>query len=363
MQKAHPTVSVDKLEVTYNTIYGQVKALNGVSLSILRGEVYGLVGESGCGKSTLGLSISGLLPTPPARITSGNIFFKDFSINHLSDDDLRKIRGTGIFMIFQSPLNSLNPVFKVGDQVAEAIQVRVQRGNESLNLQEIYNYGPTEKQGFKSAWGVMPKKAKRSPRSWKSDEIMSEVVEVLKSVRISDPERVANSYPHELSGGMRQRIMIAMALSLRPEFLIADEPTSALDVTTQAQILNLMKNLVEQYSTSILFITHDLAVAANVSNRVGVMYAGSLVEEASVYDLFRDPLHPYTTALLKSFPQGNKRTNKLFSIKGEVPDLTSLPLGCPFAPRCDQAKPECYSTKPQLLEVKENHKVACFLYK
>ncbi|MGB9760581.1 MAG: ABC transporter ATP-binding protein, partial [Thermoproteota archaeon] len=323
MRNASPVVTVNKLEVAYSTIYGQIKALNGVSLSILQGEVYGLVGESGCGKSTLGLSISGLLPMPPARIISGNIFFKGLNVSDLSEDDLRKIRGTGIFMIFQSPLNSLNPVFKVGDQIAEAIQIKMQRENKSINFQEVYNYGPTEKQGFKNAWNVTLKRVKKgSTRNWKSDRVLSEVLEVLESVRISDPERVANSYPHELSGGMRQRIMIAMALSLKPEFLIADEPTSALDVTTQAQILNNMKNLVERYSTSILFITHDLAVAANISDRVGVMYAGSLVEEASVYDLFRDPLHPYTLGLLKSFPQGNKRTNKLFSIKGEVPNLT-----------------------------------------
>ncbi|MBO3802172.1 MAG: ABC transporter ATP-binding protein [Thermoproteota archaeon] len=362
MQNTRSIISINELEVVYNTIYGQVRALNRVSLSVAQGEVYGLVGESGCGKSTLGLSISSLLPTPPARINSGKIFFKDFPITDLSDDELMKIRGTGIFMIFQSPLNSLNPVFRVGDQIAEAIQVRIQRENKHFNLQEVYNYGPIENQGFKSAWNESLKKSRKGLRNWKNSEVISEVLSTLESVRISDPERVANSYPHELSGGMRQRVMIAMALSLRPEFLIADEPTSALDVTTQAQILNNMKSLVEKYSTSILFITHDLAVAANISNRVGVMYAGSIVEEASVYNLFKEPLHPYTVGLLKSFPQGNKRTNKLFSIKGEVPNLASLPPGCPFAPRCSQAKPKCYNDRPQLIEVERNRKVACFLY-
>jgi len=332
-------VKVEDLRLIFETLYGTVKALSGVGLTIRKREVLGLIGESGCGKTVLGLSIIGLLPIPPGKILSGKIYFQGRNLLELSDKDMEKVRGTGITMVFQEPMTALNPVFTIGDQITESIKVRTERS-------------PRESRPRKAA---KPRLHSRSKNSW-SDE----VIEALKLVRIPDPQSIVHRYPHELSGGMRQRVMTAMALAAKPSLMIADEPTTALDVTTQAQVLKLMRELMEEVKTSILFISHDFGVIAEISDRVAVMYAGNIVEEASVYELFESPLHPYTQALLVSLPSIASKRKGLEAIAGEVPSLVALPPGCAFHPRCKRAKKECSIEVPKLVEVSPNHKVACF---
>ena len=323
-----PVLRVENLRLVFETIQGTYHALNGVDLQIGTKEVVGLVGESGCGKSTLALSAIGLLPVPPARILDGGkIVFKGQNLVTLNESQMETIRGTGISMIFQEPLTSLNPLFTVGDQLEESIKMSIQRRRDT------------------------------SPSP--SESIQEEAADWLKRVGLPEPKNALEKYPHELSGGMRQRVMIAMALVARPSLMLADEPTSALDVTTQAQILRLIRSLVNEVGTSVLFISHDLAVVAQIADRVVVMYAGMIMEEGSVFEIFEKPAHPYTKALLASFPNDEAKGKDLDIIAGSVPDLMKSPGGCPFHPRCKNAKEECQIKRPDLIEISPGHRVAC----
>ncbi len=323
-----PLVEVKDLHTEFHTEDGLVKAVDGVNLHINRGETLGVVGESGCGKSVTALSIMRLIPWPPGRIAGGEIRFEGREVLKLREDEMRKIRGNDISMIFQEPMTSLNPVFTVGDQIAEAVELH---------------------QGLKRK------------------EAMDKAVEMLRLVGIPLAERRVNEYPHQLSGGMRQRVMIAMALSCNPKLLIADEPTTALDVTIQAQILELMKKLKQDLGMAIMLITHDLGVVAEMAERVVVMYAGKVVEEAPVMELYKRPLHPYTQGLMKSIPRLNAPKERLHVIEGVVPSLMNLPPGCRFAGRCPYAMDKCRSEQPSLKMVSGSdgdgtrHAVSCWL--
>lgn len=301
---------------------GVVKAVDGISFKIDKGETFGLVGESGCGKSVTALSIMRLIPNPPGKIVEGEIYFEGQDLLALDGREMREIRGKKISMIFQEPMTSLDPVFTIGHEIMEAIQLH---------------------QGLEK------------------DEAKERAIEALRIVGMPDPERRINSYPHELSGGMRQRAMIAMALSCNPGLLIADEPTTALDVTIQAQILGLINELKEKLDMSIMLITHNLGVIAEMCDSVAVMYAGHIVEYASVEALFRNPLHPYTKGLHRAIPRLDVETKRLEIIKGLVPNLSDTPSGCPFHPRCDFCSEKCIKEMPKLLEVEDHHQVRCHL--
>ncbi|MGI8905825.1 MAG: ABC transporter ATP-binding protein [Candidatus Sumerlaeaceae bacterium] len=313
---------VENLRTYFHTSEGTSKAVDGVSFAIGKGQTLGIVGESGCGKSVTSLSIMRLIQSPPGKIEGGQIFYRGQNLLDLPERDMRKVRGNKISMIFQEPMTSLNPVFTVGDQIGEAF--RVHRG--------------------------MGKR-----------ESIREAVRMLDLVRIPSAQQRVREYPHQMSGGMRQRVMIAMALACNPDLLIADEPTTALDVTVQAQILNLMEDLKEEFGSSIMMITHDLGVIAEISDHVAVMYAGQIVEYADVNSLFAEPLHPYTLGLLKSIPRIDeiKQQKKLYSIEGNVPDPSLHPAGCRFHPRCPYATAECTQGVPPLYEVSPSHSVRC----
>ncbi len=297
-----PLLSVEHLKTHFFTGEGVVRSVDDVSFTLERGQSIGLVGESGSGKSVTALSVMGLI-SPPGKIVGGRIVYDGRDVTELSNEEKRKLRGSEIAMIFQDPMTSLNPVFTIGEQIAEAVRI-----HRNVSRRE--------------AWDI--------------------AVESLRSVSIPDPGRRAKNYPHEMSGGMRQRAMIAMALSCEPKLLIADEPTTALDVTIQAQILALLDQLRRERDLALLLITHDLGVVAEVADRVAVMYAGKIVEDADVKDLFADPQHPYTRGLLASVPKpGRDGAKRLSTIEGVVPKLTALPPGCAFAPRCSEAQPRC----------------------
>ncbi|MCC3145554.1 ABC transporter ATP-binding protein [Halanaerobium sp. Z-7514] len=317
-------VEVKNLKTYFYTEEGVVKAVDGVDFEIYPGETLGVVGESGCGKSVTSLSIMRLVESPPGKIEAGEINFKNKDLTKLSNKEMRKIRGNDISMIFQEPMTSLNPVYTIGDQIAEAI--------------------------------MLHKKVKRK-------EAMRQAVEMLKKVGIPLPEQRVKEYPHQLSGGMRQRVMIAMALSCDPQLLIADEPTTALDVTIQAQILELMNSLKEKYGMAIMMITHDLGVIAEVSDRVAVMYAGKVIEYTDVDTLFEDPKHPYTWGLMNSIPKLDRDVDRLEAIPGSVPSPLNFPDGCKFNTRCPLAEGKCYEVEPDLEEVVKGHKVRCWRYK
>ena len=328
---AETLLSIQNVQLEFGTEQGVVHALRGVDLTIHANEVLGLVGESGCGKTVLGLSVLGLNPSPPARLLEGShILFREKDIAKMTTDEIALLRGTGISMIFQEPASSLNPVFTIGDQIAESIRLRFQRSG--------------------------------NPHQPSSSAISDQVHEALRLVKIADPERVARRYPHELSGGMKQRAMIAMMMASKPSLLIADEPTTALDVTIQSQILRLMRDLMIEIKTSILFITHDLGVIAEIADRVAVMYAGRIVEETDVNSLFKDPLHPYTQGLLASLPKLSELDKEIQQLPGTVPDAINPPGGCSFHPRCKFVMDQCRTKQPELKEVKAGHKVACYLY-
>jgi len=321
-------LEVNNLRTFFYTDDGTVKAVDGVDFYVKKGEVLGLVGESGCGKSVTSLSIMNLIEAP-GHIKSGEIFFEGKNILSLSEKQLTQIRGNHLSMIFQQPLTSLDPVFSVGDQIKEIFDIH-----------------------------------KKLPK----DEILQKTIDMLKIVGIPDPESKVNAYPHQMSGGQAQRVMIAMALALEPKLLIADEPTTALDVTIQAQILNLLRGLQKKLGTSIILITHDLGVIAEMADRVAVMYAGKIVEQTDVHTIFNSPLHPYTQGLLASVPVLNQVEDELETIPGNVPNLIDLPPGCRFAPRCKRREEYqldiCNQIEPDLFSSHDNSRaVRCWLYR
>jgi peptide/nickel transport system ATP-binding protein/oligopeptide transport system ATP-binding protein len=323
MNQTPPLLQLKNLKTYFYTADGVIKAVDDVSWSVNDGEVIGLVGESGCGKSVSALSILRLIPTPPGKIVGGEIVFRNKNLLSLSLQEMRNIRGNDISMIFQEPMTSLNPVFTIGYQIAETIQLH-QQLKKSIALEKT--------------------------------------IDMLQLVGIPSPEKRIHEYPHELSGGMKQRAMIAMALSCNPKILIADEPTTALDVTIQAQILDLMLKMQAEFKMAIVLITHDLGVIAETAQNVIVMYAGKVMEQATVKALFSDPKHPYTQGLLASLPKMNRlHKEKLNTIPGIVPSLYDLPIGCKFAPRCSFVMDVCYQNEPDLIEAKPGHFSRCWL--
>lgn len=318
-----PVLEVKNLKTSFFTDDGVVPAVDDVSFHINAGEIVGVVGESGCGKSVTSLSVMGLVPTPPGKIVGGEILLNGEDLTKASEKRMRQIRGNEVAMIFQDPMSSLNPVFTIGNQMIEAIKLHKKLGKNRAKQRAI---------------------------------------EYMKLVGLPRPEELLNEYPHQLSGGMRQRIMIAMAMACEPKLLIADEPTTALDVTIQAQILKLMKNLNDNYQTSIMLITHDLGVVAQVCERVIVMYSGKVVEEGDVKSIFNDPKHPYTKGLIKSVPNVKKRAEKLYSIPGNVPKPGSIKQGCRFHARCEHVMERCISENPTLRQVGDGQLASCFLY-
>jgi peptide/nickel transport system ATP-binding protein len=347
-----PVLAIENLSVDYEVGAGVFHAVSDISLTIPPGRVVGIVGETGCGKSTLAQAIPRLLPEPPARIRRGKVIFQGTDLVKVPRSRLPMVRGTGIGMIFQEPLNSLNPAFRIFDQIAESIQIRHWReegilpsfhpGPKPFDYSRRPTPMPTAAEVLTKPvvpGGAKEAVAKRQART--RADFRKEVLEYLRLVRINDPETILNLYPHELSGGMRQRIMIAMALSGKPALLIADEPTSALDVTIQAQVLTLMKELIDEVRASILYISHDLGVVAETADDLGVMYAGRLVEFGPVAEIFESPRHPYTKSLLRSIPTRYKSDWPMPTIPGSVPNLSQLPKGCRFHPRCSLARPIC----------------------
>jgi oligopeptide/dipeptide ABC transporter ATP-binding protein len=317
-----PLLEVKGLRTEFRTGGSSFAAVDGISFSLAPGETLGIVGESGCGKSVTSLSIMRLVPNPPGKITAGEIRLEGRNLLDLPESDMRAVRGDDIAMIFQEPMTSLNPVQTVGDQIIEAVQLH---------------------------------------RSLSAAAARARALEMLQLVKIPSPETRLDEYPHQLSGGMRQRVMIAMALACDPKLLIADEPTTALDVTIQAQILDLLRDLRERTGAAIMLITHDLGVVAEIAHRVIVMYAGRIVEEAPVGLLFADPQHPYTLGLLGSIPRlGSDGDERLTAIEGVVPNPYALPPGCRFSPRCPLADEKCRAEQPTLREIVPGHRAACW---
>lgn len=322
MAEQEKILEVKNLKTSFTTNRGKVTAVDGVSFCVHKGEILGIVGESGCGKSVTSQSIMRLYDEKRLADYEGEIIFDNKQLLQLKENEMEKIRGNEISMIFQDSLSSLNPVFTVGDQIAEALKIH---------------------QGLKK------------------EEAMEKAVEMLKLTGIPAPKQRVLNYPHEMSGGMRQRAMIAMALACQPKLLIADEPTTALDVTIQAQIMDLIKNLNKEFNTGIILITHDLGVVAQTCQRVVIMYLGQIVEEGATEDIFKRPLHPYTMGLIKSIPTlATKKDEELFMIKGTVPSLSQVPTGCRFCARCPRATKECQENSPELTTVNETQKVRCF---
>lgn len=315
-----PLLQIENLTIRFPTEEGYATAVNKLNLSLNHGEILGLVGESGCGKSLTSLAVLRLIP-PPGEIATGHIHFDGQDLQNLSEKEIRKIRGARIAIIPQDPLTSLNPVYTVGAQIMEVLMLHKNLGK---------------------------------------DEARRKTIELLDQVRLPNAAERINDYPHQFSGGMRQRVMIAMALSCEPSILIADEPTTALDVTVQAQILQLMRDIQREQKTSILMITHDLGVVAEMCERVAVMYAGRIVEQANVHELFHNPKHPYTQGLLNSLPTTHR--NRLEPIEGQPPPITQIPPGCPFETRCKQRMEICTTVFPPLSQFGETHDVCCYLY-
>ncbi|KQL46668.1 ABC transporter ATP-binding protein [Brevibacillus choshinensis] len=312
-------LEVRNLQTHFKTEDGVVPSVNGISFSVAKGETLAIVGESGCGKSVTSLSIMGLV-APPGQVVGGEILLEGQNLLALNKKELRKLRGNKLSMIFQEPMTSLNPVFTVGNQLSEVF-----RQHQSMDKQQA----------------------------------RAKSIEMLDTVGIPRADKVIDYFPHQLSGGMRQRVMIAMALGCNPALLIADEPTTALDVTIQAQILELLKKLNEEYDTGVILITHDLGVVAEMADRVIVMYAGEVVEQANVFELFARPKHPYTKGLLGSLPKLDEQREELGSIPGAVPNPLDMPAGCAFHPRCPIATEQCQSKKPSLVEVDQDHLARC----
>ena len=313
-------LSVQDLKVYFSGNERIARALDGISYDVRKGEIICLVGESGCGKTVSALTILRIIPQPPGEVMGGKILFNGQDLLELSEEDMQKIRGNHIAMVFQEPMTSLNPVFTIGDQIKEAILV-----HEQLE----------------------------------KNEILRRCIQLLKDVGIPSPENRLNDYPHQLSGGQRQRVMIAMALACNPDLVIADEPTTALDVTIQVQILDLFKELQKKRNMSLLYITHDLGVVANIADRIYVMYSGIIVEQGRTHDIFHNPCHPYTQGLLASLPSLSKRGSTLHSIPGAVPDPAYKPSGCPFHPRCEYATEICRSQFPEMCDCRDGHLSRC----
>jgi len=312
------------LQTTFFTDDGEIPAVDNINFSVREGEILGIVGESGCGKSVSALSIMGLVPSPPGKITAGQIEFDGKDLTKLSQKEMRKVRGNDIAMIFQEPMTSLNPLFTIGNQLMEAILIH--------------------------------------HKDWSKKQARNRAIEMMKLVGLPRAEGLIKEYPHQLSGGMRQRVMIAMALVCDPKVLIADEPTTALDVTIQAQILQLMKDLNERLNTAVIMITHDLGVVAETCERVVVMYGGQVVEEGPVKLIFNDPQHPYTKGLIQSVPDMRFKKQRLYSIPGNVPKPGSVRTGCRFAARCEFAFEQCRVENPNLYQTSPEHKTRCFLH-
>lgn len=322
--KESPLLEVKNLETAFDIDGVDYNAVDNVSFKVKPRQIVGVVGESGCGKSVMSLSIMQLLPKGIGKIKSGEILFEGINLEKMTEGQINKVRGKDISMIFQEPMTSLNPVFTIGYQLEEV----------------LFNHTKISKQ-----------------------EARQKAIALLKSVGISRPEKIVDEYPHQLSGGMRQRVMIAIAIACQPKLLIADEPTTALDVTVQAQILELLKEIQEVNDMSIILITHDLGVVAEMCDEVIVMYAGKIVERTDVDTLFYNPKHPYTTLLLGAIPKMEEEEERLSSIQGIVPSLTNMPkVGCRFAHRCPKAMPECFTITPELADVEQGHEVACLLY-
>lgn len=315
-------LEVKGLETTFFTNEGKIPAVDHIDFTVYEGEILGIVGESGCGKSVTSLSIMGLVPNPPGKITSGEILLEGKDLTKLSEKEMRKIRGKDIAMIFQEPMTSLNPLYTIGNQLIEAIRIH---------------------------------------NKWDKKKAANHAIEMMKLVGLRRAEELMKEYPHQLSGGMRQRVMIAMALACNPKLVIADEPTTALDVTIQAQIMKLMQDLNKKFNSAVLLITHDLGVVAEICERVIVMYSGQIVEEAPVIEIFKNPSHPYTRGLIQSVPDMRQKKETLYSIPGAVPKPGSIKVGCRFAPRCEFAQKRCFAENPPIYDVSDNHKARCFL--
>ena len=314
------TLKIEHLKTQFHTSKGVVPAVDDVSIEIPKGTIVGLVGESGCGKSMTAMSVMGLV-RKPGKVVDGKIMLMGKNLLEATDSEMRSVRGNDVSMIFQEPMTSLNPVYTVGRQVREAILL-----HQKVSKEEAKN----------------------------------RVIEIFRKCGIPEPEKRYNAYPHQLSGGLRQRVMIGMAMVCEPELLIADEPTTALDVTIEAQILRLMKQLRDEHGTSILLITHNMGVVAQMCDYVYVMYAGKVMEQAETFELFRNTRHPYTAGLLKSIPRMDNRVDRLYSIHGVVPNLLKLPAGCSFCTRCDYADEHCRDVRPELYPVSPEHSVRCF---
>ncbi|SHJ99549.1 ABC transporter ATP-binding protein [Paramaledivibacter caminithermalis] len=314
-------LKIEDLSIYYITEDGTVKAVNGIDIKLNKGETLGLVGETGAGKTTTALGIMRLIPNPPGKIMSGKIEFEGKDLLNIPEEEMRMIRGNKISMIFQDPMTSLNPVMTVGEQIAEVIEI-----HQDLNKQEA----------------------------------MKKAEEMLELVGI--PAARVNDYPHQFSGGMKQRVVIAISLACNPQLLIADEPTTALDVTIQAQVLDLMNNLKEEFNTAMILITHDLGVVSEVCDKVAIMYAGEIVEAASLKQLFENPRHPYTLGLFGSIPNLDEEVDRLKPITGLMPDPTNLPTGCKFHPRCPYGTDICAKQEPKAIEIEDGHKVKCLIY-
>ena len=320
-RKGDKVLEVNNLSTYFQTRWGTVKAVDGVSFDLSRGETLGIVGESGSGKSVTMLSLMQLVPTPPGRIVDGEIILDGQDLLQLNDDQMSKVRGSQIALIIQDPMTSLNPVFSIGNQVMEAVKIH----------QDI------------------PKKS-----------ILDRALDVLRKVNTPAAETRIRDYPHQMSGGMRQRVVGAISISCQPSVLIADEPTTSLDVTIQAQYLKLLKELQVEQDLGLIFITHDFGVVAKMCDKVAVMYAGKIVEQGSVRDIFNNPSHPYTEALLASVPKLEEDVDRLYSIEGQPPTLHDLPQGCPFAPRCAYVMDRCREDYPTTIQVNDTHSAACW---
>jgi len=321
--KEEPLLSVRNLKTYFYTEDGVMPSVDGVDFDLSAGETLAIVGESGCGKSVTSLSIMGLVQCPPGKIVDGQILYKGQDLLKMNKKEMRAIRGNEISMIFQEPMTSLNPVFTVGQQIMDSFRIHQKLGKK---------------------------------------EAREKTIEMIRMVGIPSPEKVVDEYPHELSGGMRQRVMIAMALACQPNILIADEPTTALDVTIQAQIMRLLREMKEKTGTSIIIITHDLGVVAQIAQNAMVMYAGQVVEYVPTRSIYKDPLHPYTAGLLKSIPKLNEETDTLYSIQGMVPSPKDYPKGCRFCPRCEEGKAICREKQPPLMTLADGRKVRCWKY-